>query len=46
MSDSEKTIRVNDVHGNFFVISVDELESFYKEQVRLKQELKEKKTDD
>jgi len=46
MSDNKRTIRVNDVHGNFFMIDIEELEDFYKEQVRIKQELKEKKTDD
>ncbi len=46
MSNNKKTIRVNDVHGNFVNINVEELENFYKEQVKLKQELREKKTDD
>jgi len=46
MPDNKRTIRVNDVHGNFFMIDIEELEDFYKEQVRIKQELKEKKTDD
>ena len=46
MSNNKKTIRVNDVHGNFVNINVEELEKFYKGQVKLKQELREKKTDD
>ncbi len=46
MSDNKKTIRVNDVHGNFFMINIEELEDFYKEQKRIQQELKESKKDD
>lgn len=47
MSNNEKRIiRVNDVHGNFVNIDVDELEAFYKEQKRIKQELEENKKDD
>lgn len=46
MPDNEKTIRVNDVHGNFFMINIEELEDFYKEQKKIQQELKESKKDD
>jgi len=46
MSSEKRIIRVNDVHGNFVYIDVDELEAFHKEQQRLKRDLKEKKTDD
>ncbi len=46
MSNEKKIIRVNDVHGNFVNIDVEELENFYKEQKRIQQELKESKKDD
>jgi len=46
MSNEKKIIRVNDVHGNFFMINIEELEKFYEEQLKLKKELKEKKFDD
>ena len=46
MSNEKRIIRVNDVHGNFFMINIEELEDFYKEQKKIQQELKESKKDD
>lgn len=47
MSDNEKRIiRVNDVHGNFVNINVEELEDFYKAQMKIKQDLKDKKKEE
>ncbi len=46
MSSDKKTIRVNDVHGNFILINVEELEDFYKAQMKIKQDLKDKKKEE